>query len=160
MPDMTTAPAITPATRNADLLDSALQRGWRFETILHIGGMTADDALPAALDEALDEDILDIAIALGVSDKAASSIERDELLERMRRRRQFGFLACVATPVRTYVASSDTYLASWGHYARHWLYAEQLADLLPAIESWVDARNEAARADAAGADTDEAVAQA
>ena len=142
-------------TANAGILDSALEQGWRIETLFHLGGMTVDeDALPPALDEALDEDIGAIAIALGVGRDTAEQIGRDALLARIRRRGQFGFLACVATPVRTYLPGSESYLASWGHYAMEWLYAEQLADLLPAIAHWVDARNAQARreSDAAVAD--------
>ncbi|WP_324810049.1 hypothetical protein [Ralstonia pickettii] len=123
---------------NVKIIDAAMNQNWRFETLLHIGGMTGDDALPGALRDALEDAIDEIAVAVGLSAKQAREIDEEELLERMRHKRQFGFLVQVATPVREYLGDGDTYACSWGHYRTRWFYTEDIGALLKDIEDWVE----------------------
>ncbi|HDR9174417.1 hypothetical protein VI03_24970 [Burkholderia vietnamiensis] len=122
---------------NAQIVDSALQKGWRLEAIFHLGGMTADDAYPTAFEDAVDEDIEDVARVLGVSAGRAATIDRDALFEFARLKGKFGFLVQAATPVRTYLADTESYSASWNHYRSKWFYVEELGAAVPAIETWV-----------------------
>lgn len=124
---------------NSRILASTLQIGWRFDVIAHLGGMTGDDSFPEVLEQALDEELEDVAIALGVPAKRASTIEKDELLELARRKRKYGFLLKVATPVRNYFEGNSCSF-SWGHYRTTWIYSEDMIESLPTVEAWVEAR--------------------
>jgi hypothetical protein len=129
--------AVTGPEANSKILDAAMQGIWRMETILHLGGMTGDESLPRALEEALDEDFEEIALAIGLSPKRVADLDKDELLERIRVRAQWGFLVQAATPVRSYVAGGDTCQFSWSSHYTHWFYGEDLCATIPAIEAWV-----------------------
>jgi hypothetical protein len=102
------------------ITESALHKGWRFEAMFHLGAMSADESLPSAFDDALDEELLEIAIAVGISRRKALDLEKDEFLEHLRQKYRFGFLVQVATPVRSYANDGSSYFCSWGHYGTHW----------------------------------------
>ncbi|POZ80214.1 hypothetical protein [Burkholderia contaminans] len=123
---------------NGLITESALQTGWRFEAIFHLGAMSPDESLPTALEDALDEEIPDIAVAVGISRRKSLDLDKDEFFEHVRRKHTFGFLVQVATPVRAYTGDGDSYFCSWGHYRTHWLYGDDLASLMPKIEAWVN----------------------
>lgn len=118
------------------ITESALDRGWRIETILHLGAMSVDESLPEALAEALRDDLEEIAKAVGISGRRAAVIDEEEFLQRIRTRTQFGFLVSASTPVRQYI-SKETWTGGWGCFRSKWFYAEDFADLAPAIEQWV-----------------------
>lgn len=122
---------------NSQILEATMQGIWRMDKILHLGGMTGDESLPPALQEALDEDLEEIAIAIGLSKKRAGELDAFELLERIRLRSQWGFLVQAATPVRRYVDDSDTCQFSWGAYYTRWVYGEDLTSVVPEIQKWV-----------------------
>ncbi|WP_069357896.1 hypothetical protein [Burkholderia cenocepacia] len=129
-----------PVLTNAEITESALQKGWRFEAIFHLGAMSADESLPAALEDALDEEMPDIAMAVGISRRKAFDLDNDGFFEHVRRKRTFGLLVQVATPVREYTGDGESYFCSWGHYGTHWLYGDDFALLMPKIEAWVNER--------------------
>ncbi|AEA65724.1 hypothetical protein KDW40_19185 [Burkholderia cenocepacia] len=124
---------------NSKLTESAIDRNWRIETILHVGTMSPDESLPEALERALEDDTLDIALAIGLSRRKALEIDVEALLEHMRHKHAFGLLVNAATPVREYTGDDGTYFSSWGHYSTQWFYGEDLAEIQPKIEAWVEA---------------------
>jgi hypothetical protein len=124
---------------NPELKDSADQKTWRFEDVFHLGAQLANDSYPERLSEVLEECLPWIAEAIGVSHRRAASMDVEALVEYVSVKRLTGFLICVAMPIRSYFEpDSNSYQFSWGHFRRHWLYGDDLSELLPKIEAWVD----------------------
>uniref|UniRef100_UPI0018EBAF2C hypothetical protein n=1 Tax=Ralstonia sp. ASV6 TaxID=2795124 RepID=UPI0018EBAF2C len=111
------ARAMNPMNCNHQITESALDKGWRFEAIFHLGGMSVDESIPSALEDAISEETTEIAMAVGVSPSKADDIESEELFEHLRRKRMFGLLVQVATPVRRFEGDDDSCFTSWGYYS-------------------------------------------
>lgn len=122
---------------NSKILEASMQGVWRMDKMFHLGAMTGDESLPPALQDAIDEDLEEIAIAIGLSKRRAAELDAYELLERIRLRSQWGFLVHAATPVRRYIDDSDTCQLSWGAYYTRWVYGEDLASVVQEIQKWV-----------------------
>ena len=123
---------------NKAIRNSARDRYWRFETIVHLGCLALAEALPPHFEDAVRDELPDIAQALGASEKKAFEMDADDLPELIRRKGAYGFLVQVAIPRRTYSDDSETFTSSWSCYAMDWLYGDDLESLLPKIETLVD----------------------
>lgn len=89
-------------TVNEQIARSAGRNIWHFEGIFHLGAIAADDALPPAFREALDDDAVDIAKAVGIAGADALSMCGDDVIDDLRDHAISGLLVQVATPVREY----------------------------------------------------------
>lgn len=129
---------------NEQITGSARENVWRFEAIFHLGAIAQHDSLPPACRDAIDEELVEIAKAVGVPGKKALRMETDEFVEYVLDKNLTGLLVNVATPVREYFEGHDSnsFGFSWGHYGTEWLYGEDLAALLPKIEAWVRERSD------------------
>lgn len=124
---------------NQQLKESADEKTWRFEEVFHLGAQLANDSYPEKLSEALDECAPWMAEAVGVSRKRAAAMGSEAFVEHVWTKRLTGFLVCVAMPIRRYFESDSTsYQFSWGNSRTNWVYGDDLAELLPKIEAWVD----------------------
>ncbi|MGY6257266.1 hypothetical protein ACXIVK_27795 [Paraburkholderia caledonica] len=129
---------------NEQIAESARENEWRFEGMFHLGALAQHDALPSVFRDAIDEDLVEIAKAVGVPGTKALRMEDGEFVEYVLDKNLRGMLVQVATPVREYFEGDDSnsYSFSWGHYGTAWLYGEDLEALLPKIEAWVKERSE------------------
>jgi hypothetical protein len=129
---------------NEQITESARENGWRFEGVFHLGAIVQHDSLPPAFRDAINEELVEIAKAVGIPGKKALRMDADEFVEYVVDKNLMGLLVNVATPVREYAESDDSnsYAFSWGHYGTEWLYGDDLAALLPKIEAWVTERSE------------------
>lgn len=56
---------------NEQITGSARENVWRFEAIFHLGSIAQHDSLPPACRDAIDEELVEIAKAVGVPGKKA-----------------------------------------------------------------------------------------
>jgi hypothetical protein len=111
----------------------------RIETLLHIGGMTADaDTLPECLREMLGEQSNKELLEFfpGIPENLLEGIDNEEyteIVEWLVRNERLGFFVQFATPVMR--GTTSTY--SWGRYTTKWVYADTLGESVVLGLKWV-----------------------
>lgn len=129
---------------NLKVFDKLSEACGRIETIVHLGGMTADtEAFPEPLNDLLEEsdetlqhpfpDLPDwVREALGCED-----FERNDMFSQwIHQTGRLGFVVKFATPVMTHIAKGHTRY-SWSYYTTRWLYGNSLEDAIAAGLAWI-----------------------
>lgn len=125
---------------NMNITDLMLDATARVETILHLGAMYTEADAPAEplRDFFFQEDAETVTRLFPwfvAPEDDESEIDAEEFLEDAAMRQEFGFLVCMATPVMRHIGTSARY--SWGHYRRHWVYAQTFEDAITQGLAWV-----------------------